>query len=44
LKKGNNENQFSSPIEKADNAAMEYEKIKIYMVVIKDRTIKGERV
>jgi hypothetical protein len=44
FKKGNNENQFPSLIEKADNAAMEYEKIKNYMVVIKDRAIKGERV
>jgi hypothetical protein len=44
LKKGSNENQLPSLIEKADNAAIEYEKIKIYMVVIIDRTIKGERV
>jgi hypothetical protein len=36
-------NQFPSLIEKADNAAIEYEKILNYIVVIKNRTINGEK-
>ena len=41
---GNNEIQFPSLKEKADNATIEYEKILNYMVVIKDRTINREKV
>ncbi len=44
IENGNNENQFPSLKEKADNAAIEYEKISNYMVVIKDRTINREKV
>jgi len=44
IEKGNNEIQFPSFKEKADNAAIEYEKILNYMVVIKDRTINREKV
>ena len=41
---GNNEIQFPSLKEKADNATIDYEKILNYMVVIKDRTINREKV
>ena len=44
IENGNNEIQFPSRKEKADNAAIEYEKILNYMVVIKDRTINREKV
>lgn len=44
IENGNNEIQFPSLKEKADNAAIEYEKILNYMVVIKDRTINREKV
>ncbi len=44
IENGNNENQFPSLKEKADNAAIEYEKILNYMVMIKDRTINREKV
>lgn len=44
IENGNNEIQFPSLKEKADNAAIEYEKILNYMIVIKDRAINREKV
>ena len=43
IESGNNAIQFPSLKEKADNAAIEYEKILNYMVVIKDRAINREK-